>query len=112
LTNDEWESMFLAFKTLVKDHDLALNPDQQNKFERAWTTFQHDKNLHERCMDRKMTKMSAWAMINVIREVWNKSKGIDIPNEDRPVKPNSPHELKKYRREINITIQETLFEIE
>lgn len=114
VTNDEWAAMFEAFKQKVSDEDIALRPDQQDKFERAYTTFQRDRHLRERCMDirhkHKNTKDLAWAMIMTIREVWNKSKGIDIPNVDKEPPPITPKEIKKYRREINITIQEKLFE--
>lgn len=114
--NDEWAAMFEAFKQKVSDLDLVLRPDQQQKFETAYTTFQRDRHLRERCMDirtkHKNTKELAWAMIMTIREVWNKSQGRDIPNVDtRPPEPKTPKEIKQYRREINITIQERLFEI-
>jgi hypothetical protein len=116
LNNDEWAAMFLAFKTLVDRENLSLRPDQQRKFDAAYTTFKRDSLLRERCMDirnrAKNTKDLAWAMIMTIREVWNFSKGLDIPNVNTKLpEPETAYEKRKYRREINIQIQETLFEL-
>lgn len=118
VTNDEWSAMFKAFKHEVEANDICLRPDQVHKFDSAYTTFKRDSQLRERCMDvrtrHKNTKDLAWGMIMTIREIWNKKQGIDIPNVDTTVQslPKTPYERRKYRREYNITIQETLFEIE
>lgn len=115
--NEDWAAMFEAFKHKLANSDQFLSQHQQDKFDRAYTTFKRDSQLRERCMDirtqHKNTKDLAWAMIHVIREVWNADKGIDIPNVDQPQKatPKTARQIKEYRREINITIQERLFEI-
>jgi hypothetical protein len=119
ITNDEWESMFMAFKQIVEDHKIHLTHHQQRKFDEAYMTFQKDKVKRERCMDIRNrfmnTKTLAWGMIMTVREVVNASKGQDIPNVDKPKlpEPKPPQEGKK--RRINITakieIWEDLFDV-
>lgn len=119
INNDEWESMFMAFKELVAKHGLFLTQHQQRKFDEAYATFQKDKNKRERCMDIRNrfmnTKTLAWGMIMTIREVVNQAKGLDIPNVDKPKPPpeKQPHPNK--RRKINIhatfEIWEDLFDV-
>ena len=120
LTNDEWESMFTAFKVLIEQHKIHLTHHQQRKFDEAWITFQKDKHKRERCMDIRNkfmnTKTLAWGMIMTIREVQNQVNKKDIPNVDKPKEPEAlPHTPGK-RRKINITakieIWEDLFDIE
>ena len=119
INNDDWESMFQAFKEAVRAHEIDLTDSQEQAFMTAWTAFQKYKNHHDRCMDvRSKTynnKPLAWKMIMTIREIWNKIAGVDIPNIDGPERPKpeemTPRQVKEYRREINITIQERLFEL-
>jgi hypothetical protein len=120
LTNDEWESIFTAFKLLIEQHSIHLTHHQQRKFDEAYITFQKDKLKRDRCMDVRNrfmnTKTLAWGMIMTIREVVNQVNKTNIPNVDKPVVPESkPHQPGK-RRKINITakieIWEDLFDIE
>lgn len=117
LTNDEWESMFMAFKDLVSKHNIFLTPHQQTKFDEAYTTFQKDKLKRERCMDIRNkfmnTKKLAWAMIMTIREVVNQVNNVDIANVDSKPTPVEQPQVKK--RVINISarieIWEDLFDV-
>lgn len=120
ITNDEWESMFMAFKKIVDDHKIHLTHHQQRKFDEAYMTFQKDKVKRERCMDIRNrfmnTKTLAWGMIMVIREVVNASKGIEVANVDRPKQPEPLPQPQGKKRRINITatieIWEDLFDVE
>ena len=117
--NDEWESMFMAFKELVAKNNIFLTHHQQRKFDEAYLTFQKDKVKRERCMDIRNrfmnTKELAWSMIMTIREVNNLSKGRDIPNVDAPVVVSKPITKPGQRRKINIhatiEIWEDLFDV-
>ena len=119
IDNDHWDAMFAAFKHKVATSDQLLRHDQQDKFDRAYTTFKRDSQLYDRCMDIKSkskgidNKDPAWAMIMTIRELWNACAGRDIPNVDQEKKPEpkTPRQIREYRREYNITIQERLFEL-
>jgi hypothetical protein len=119
ITNDEWESMFMAFKHIVEDKKIFLTHHQQRKFDEAYTTFQQQKIKRERCMDVRNrfmnTKDSAWAMIMTIREVVNSSKGRDIPNVDAVKPPEPKPQPTGKRRKINIhatiEIWEDLFDV-
>jgi len=120
LTNDEWESMFTAFKVLIEQHKIHLTHHQQRKFDEAWITFQKDKHKRERCMDIRNkfmnTKTLAWGMIMTIREVQNQVNKKDIPNVDKPVVPQPKPHVPGKRRKINVhatfEIWEDLFDIE
>jgi hypothetical protein len=119
INNDEWESMFMAFKTMIEQHKIHLTHHQQRKFDEAYITFQKDKLKRERCMDIRNrfmnTKTLAWGMIMTIREVVNQVNKVDIPNVDKPLVPQpKPHQPGK-RRKINFhatfEIWEDLFDV-
>ena len=117
--NDEWESMFMAFKELVAKNNIFLTHHQQRKFDEAYLVFQKDKVKRERCMDIRNrfmnTKELAWSMIMTIREVNNLSKGRDIPNVDAAKPQPKPVTKPGQRRKINIhatiEIWEDLFDV-
>lgn len=119
LTNDEWESMFMAFKHMVDKHSILLTHHQQRKFDEAYATFQKDKNKRARCMDIRNrfmnTKTLAWGMIMTVREVVNQANKQHIPNVDQ-VKQAVPPPQEGRRRKINIhatiEIWEDLFDCE
>lgn len=119
LTNDEWESIFMAFKHLVDEHSIHLTHHQQRKFDEAYMTFQKDKLKRERCMDIRNrfmnTKTLAWGMIMTVREVVNQVYKQDIPNVDKPREPEPQPQPEGRRRKINITakieIWEDLFDV-
>jgi hypothetical protein len=120
LTNDEWESMFMAFKHLVDKHRILLTDHQQRKFDEAYMTFQKDKHKRERCMDIRNkfmnTKNLAWSMIMIIREIHNLTTNTDVPNVDKPKQPEiaPPQPGKKRKINIHATIEiwEDLFDSE
>lgn len=118
LNNDDWESMFMAFKQTISKSNVLLTHHQQRKFDEAYTTFQKDKHKREKCMDilNKFmnTRTLAWSMIMVIREVMNQVNGVDVPNVDAAKKPEVKPQTPGQRRRINITIEiwEDLFEVE
>lgn len=121
LTNDEWESMFMAFKQLVDKHSIILTNHQDRKFSEAYTTFQKDKHKREKCLDilNKFmnTRSLAWGMIMVIREVVNQANKVDIPNVDAPkIKETKTITKNGVKRVINISarieIWEDLFQAE
>lgn len=119
LNNDEWASMFLAFKELVSNNNIFLTHHQQRKFDEAYMTFEKDKLKRERCMDIRNrfmnTKQLAWSMIMTIREVYNTVKGRDIPNVDAAPPAVKTVSKAGQRRVINIQakieIWEDLFEV-
>lgn len=121
LNNDEWESMFMAFKELVAKHNIFLSHHQQRKFDDAYTTFKRDSLKRERCMDIRNkfmnTKNLAWGMIMTIREVVNQANKVDIPNVDAPKQATTKTVTTKgNKRVINISarieIWEDLFQAE
>lgn len=121
LTNDEWESMFMAFKELVSKHGIFLSHHQQRKYDEAYTTFQKDKHKREKCLDilNKFmnTRTLAWGMIMVIREVVNQANKVDVPNVDAPKTVQTKTTTKNgQKRVINISarieIWEDLFQAE
>jgi hypothetical protein len=119
ITNDEWESIFMAFKQIVDDNKILLTHHQQRKFDEAYMTFQKDKVKRERCMDIRNrfmnTKTLAWGMIMTVREVVNQANKVDIPNVDKPKLPEPPPHKEGKKRRINITakieIWEDLFDV-
>lgn len=121
LTNDEWDSMFMAFKEIVDKHGILLTHHQQRKYDEAYTTFQKDKLKREKCMDilNKFmnTRTLAWGMIMVIREVVNQANKVDVPNVDAPKTVETKTQTKNgNKRVINISarieIWEELFQSE
>lgn len=118
LTNDEWESMFMAFKEVVAKHDILLTNHQQRKFDEAYTTFQKDKLKRESCMDIRNkfmnTKQLAWGMIMTIREVINQVNKKEVPNVDtaKPVVKTKPRvTVESTAESTTITIWHNLFDI-
>lgn len=119
LTNDEWESMFMAFKSLLDKHNILLTHHQQRKFDEAYITFQKDKHKRQRCMDIRNkfmnTKAMSWGMIMTIREIVNQANKQNIPNVDAPKPPESKPHVPGLRRKINIhasiEIWEDLFDV-
>jgi hypothetical protein len=109
----------MAFTHTIDHKRILLTHHQQRKFDEAYATFHKDKLKRERCMDIRNrfmnTKDKAWAMIMVIREIYNQANGKDIPNVDAPKTPEPPKHQEGKRRKINIhatiEIWEDLFEV-
>lgn len=119
LTNDNWASMFEAFKHLVDSKGILLTHHQQQKFDEAYMTFHKDKLKRERCMDIRNrfmnTKTLAWGMIMTIREVYNQANNTAIANQDQQTQPEAKPQAPGRRRKINvhatIEIWEDLFDV-
>lgn len=117
LDNNNWADMFEAFKKVLETENIFLNSIQERRYTEARTTFERDSQLRDRCMDilnkAKNTRVLAWGMIMVIREVYNEKNKINIPNVDRAVKTvksTKGIEVEKTKEYTRITIFNDLFE--
>ena len=85
VNNDDWQAILLAFGILDKQTPGAIDMNQYRKFDEVLTAFDEYCDLHPRCMDIKSksinTKIKAWGMIMVLREVYNKANDLWIPNQ-------------------------------
>jgi hypothetical protein len=119
INNQEWADMFAAFEQVIETHKIFLTEHQERKYQEAKSQFTRDQYKRERCMDIRNrfmnTKDKAWAMIMVIREVFNDKNNRNIPNVDREKPKPQPVTQPGKRRRINVTatieIWEDLFEV-
>jgi len=87
-TNQDWADMLDAFIDMCDKRPDLAKPFHQQACETA-VMIMHKNSLlknEPRILDSKANKKTAWKMIMAMRELSNAHNGINIPNEDMPLR--------------------------
>lgn len=114
LDNQDWADIFAGFKTKLKNSDVFLTDSQERKFLQAQSVFQKDHHNLDRCMDirskTKNNKPHAWAMIMVIREVFNEINNTKVT--PKPKNKKNKVTIEQTDEYIRTTVYFNLFDEE
>lgn len=87
-TNEDWADMLSEFADMCDRKPELVKPWHSAALETA-VMIMHKNNItvgKERILDTKANKKYAWRMIMAMRELSNAYNGIDVPNEDMPLR--------------------------
>lgn len=81
--NREWAQVLGYLEALNEAcPELFKSYHEQSVFNATTTLGKHWESEHDRVLDKKPHKKTAWSAIMTVREVYNAANGIDLPNED------------------------------
>jgi hypothetical protein len=115
MTEQDWDDVNTVADILARQY-----PEDFRKFPGFTDALQ---DLNKRVMlgkpvikkfDRQSYNKAPFKVIMSVKDKINELDGTPTPQFEKPKEvkqPETPNEIRKYRREINIQIQETLFEI-
>lgn len=80
--NEEWALVLAVLRDLMEAEPGLFKSFHENAVLEAETVLIKYWNEHARVLDKRAHKKKAWKLLMTMREVWNKARGLDIPNED------------------------------
>jgi hypothetical protein len=69
--NEEWRMVLEAVGELLTAHPTVFKRFQRDAFVKAVQTLLKYEHSHDRCLDTKLHKHTAWKMAMTLRELWN-----------------------------------------
>jgi hypothetical protein len=87
-SNEDWADMLSEFDAMCDLRPDLVKPWHTAALETA-VMILHKNNMtagKDRILDTKANKRYAWKMIMAMRELSNAYNGIDVPNEDMPLR--------------------------
>jgi len=89
-SNTEWRMVLEAVGELLTAHPDLFKRFQRDAFVRAVQTLLKYESSHDRCLDTKQHKATAWKMAMTLRELWNQC-------QQQEIKAHKPSTLESYR---------------
>lgn len=83
MTNEDWKGLLAAMCELYSTHPKYIDLNAEKSLKQTIETVLRWEYHHNRCLDTKKHKKTAWRMMMTLREVWNRVNDIDIPNSDK-----------------------------
>lgn len=90
-SNQEWRIVLEAVGELLTAHPDLFKRFQRDSFVKAVQTLLKYESSHDRCLDTKLNKHTAWKMAMTLRELWNQCHCEQAP------KAHKPSSLESYR---------------
>jgi hypothetical protein len=78
-SNDEWRCVLEAVGELLTAHPDLFKRFQRDAFVKAVQTLLKYETSHDRCLDTKLNKHTAWKMSMTLRELWNQCHNYNAP---------------------------------
>jgi hypothetical protein len=91
-SNEEWRMVLEAVGELLTAHPTVFKRFQRDAFVKAVQTLLKYENSHDRCLDTKQHKHTAWKMAMTLRELWNQCHSYSIQPQ-----AHKPSTLESYR---------------
>jgi hypothetical protein len=83
-SNEEWRMVLEAVGELLTAHPDLFKRFQRDAFVRAVQTLLKYETSHDRCLDTKQHKHTAWKMAMTLRELWNQCHNYTSPPAAKP----------------------------
>lgn len=81
--NEDWKGILAAVCELQASYSQYVDVNGERALRKTIETILRWENHHERCLDTKKHKKTAWRMLMTLREIWNAANGIDLPNSNK-----------------------------
>lgn len=91
--NEEWAYAITAVALFYEQHPEYFKNFHKDAYVIALSTLKKYIDQHDRVMDKRINKKTAWKMIMTMRELWNAANDIYLPNDYNSKKLNEFKEL-------------------
>lgn len=78
--NQDWLQILETMAQLQASHPEMFKDNHLDAFEAAAEAIQKHWSRHDRVLDTKGHKKTAWQSLMALREVWNQCQGVYLPN--------------------------------
>lgn len=92
-SNEDWVYAITAVAKFYEQHPEYFKSFHRDAYSNAISTLRKYLDVHERVMDKRVNKKTAWKMIMTMRELWNAVNEINLPNDYNSKKRNEFKEL-------------------
>jgi hypothetical protein len=88
--NEDWAKVILVLRKLHREHPELFQGNNWDAVTEAEVTLNSRWDEHERLLDHKKYKKTAWKTLMSMREIWNRAQGVDLPNSVLSKLPPEP----------------------